>query len=262
MSIQGSPQRILDSVLPHEVTHMIFASHFRQPLPRWADEGGATSVEYASEKNKHRQMLDQFLRSGRGIAFSQMFAMTEYPPDIMPLYAQGYSLVEYLIRASGRRQFVEFLDDGLQSEDWSTAVARHYGVRDIGALQNAWLAWVAQGSPLTKPHDVQPAAANASLAADARRPRPEPNLLHRIRDKQSPPAPLAALAPVQITSSSAGQMAANVPQSAAKPLLTSGWRAPGAPMSSQAMSPPANDPPPIQVTCPPCTEQPRQTVLR
>lgn len=38
MTIQGSEERILDSVLPHEVTHTIFASHFRQPLPRWADE--------------------------------------------------------------------------------------------------------------------------------------------------------------------------------------------------------------------------------
>jgi hypothetical protein len=37
MTIQGSEQRVLDSVLPHEVTHTIFASHFRQPLPRWAD---------------------------------------------------------------------------------------------------------------------------------------------------------------------------------------------------------------------------------
>ncbi|HEY5314943.1 MAG TPA: hypothetical protein VIK18_20595, partial [Pirellulales bacterium] len=30
MNIQGSLERVLDSVLPHEVTHTIFASHFRQ----------------------------------------------------------------------------------------------------------------------------------------------------------------------------------------------------------------------------------------
>ena len=33
MTIQGSEERILDSVLPHEITHTIFASHFRRPLP-------------------------------------------------------------------------------------------------------------------------------------------------------------------------------------------------------------------------------------
>ena len=46
MTIQGSLVRILDSVLPHEVTHTIFATHFRQPLPRWADEGACTTVEH------------------------------------------------------------------------------------------------------------------------------------------------------------------------------------------------------------------------
>src|SRR5262245_20387831 len=30
MNIQGTRERILDSVLPHEVTHTIFASYFRQ----------------------------------------------------------------------------------------------------------------------------------------------------------------------------------------------------------------------------------------
>ena len=35
MTIQGSQERILDSVLPHEITHMVFASRFRRPLPRW-----------------------------------------------------------------------------------------------------------------------------------------------------------------------------------------------------------------------------------
>src|SRR5437870_511840 len=49
MNIQGSRERILDSVLPHEVTHTIFASYFRQPLPRWADEGACTTVEHPSE---------------------------------------------------------------------------------------------------------------------------------------------------------------------------------------------------------------------
>ena len=132
MSIQGSPERVLDSVLPHEITHMIFASHFRQPLPRWADEGGATSVEHASEKNKYRQILDQCLRTGRGIAFNPMFAMMDYPPDFMPLYAEGYSLAEYLILVGGRQEFVKFLDDGLKGDDWSGAVQRHYRQQDLG----------------------------------------------------------------------------------------------------------------------------------
>src|SRR5262249_19849545 len=90
MTIQGSLERILDSVLPHEVTHAVFATHFRQPLPRWADEGACTTVEHASERAKQQHMLVGFLQTGRGIAFSKMFAMREYPHDVMPLYSQGY----------------------------------------------------------------------------------------------------------------------------------------------------------------------------
>ena len=39
MTIVGSRERVYDSVLPHEITHMILASYFRRPVPRWADEG-------------------------------------------------------------------------------------------------------------------------------------------------------------------------------------------------------------------------------
>src|SRR5947207_1340835 len=72
MTIQGSLVRILDSVLPHEVTHTVFATHFRQPLPRWADEGACTTVEDYSERSKQQTMLIEFLRTNRGIPFSRM----------------------------------------------------------------------------------------------------------------------------------------------------------------------------------------------
>jgi hypothetical protein len=239
MTVQGSAQRILDSVLPHEITHMVYASHFRQPLPRWADEGGATSVEHVSEKNKHRVMLNEFLHTGRGIAFNQMFAMTDYPSDIMPLYAQGYSLAEFLIQTGGRRKYVEFLGDGLHSDNWSAAVQRHYGIQDLSALQNTWLAWVAQGMPTLRPQQAQPMPAGEMLAANARRPRPEPNLIYRTRDKQSPATPLA--------------------------LPASGWRTAGSTAAAALVSPTtpeSAEPPTVQVTHPQAMEQPRQTVLQ
>jgi hypothetical protein len=202
MTIQGSPQRVLDSVLPHEITHMIYASHFRQPLPRWADEGGATTVENIAERTKYQRMLDQFLRTGRGIAFSRMFAMTEYPPDVMPLYAQCYSLSEYLIQIGGRRKYIEFLDDGLKNNDWSGAVARNYGVGDLGRLQNSWLAWVKQGSPALNPGNNQPAAGASPemLAANSAAGRVQPGSIYQqpSQNRPSPPAviPAGRLVPV------------------------------------------------------------------
>jgi hypothetical protein len=147
MKIQGSEERVLDSVLPHEVTHTIFASYFRRPLPRWADEGACTTVEHAAERTKQQKMLITFLRTGHGIAFHEMFAMKEYPADVLPLYAQGYSLARFLIDQGGRQKFLEFVGDGMKNENWSAAIKGHYGYANLRDLQDRWLAWVKQGSP-------------------------------------------------------------------------------------------------------------------
>jgi len=198
MTIQGSAERIQDSVLPHEITHMILASHFRCPVPRWADEGAASTVEHPSERAKHRQHLVEFLQTHRGISFNRMFAMTEYPQDIMPLYAQGHSLADFLIQREGRRRFVAYLEDGMRDGQWGAATLRHYGIAELGTLQNTWLAWVAKGSPPLKPIDEPPAAIRQGplLAADGRLPRPEPNLIYRAGNA-SPKAPVVGrLVPV------------------------------------------------------------------
>ena len=147
MTIQGSEERILDSVLPHEVTHTIFATHFRRPLPRWADEGACTTVEHPVERARQHRLLIEFLTTQRGIAFPDMFAMREYPADVLPLYAQGYSLARYLIDRGGRHAYVAFLADGLASDDWSKALQRHYGVPTVAQMQTVWLDWVKQGCP-------------------------------------------------------------------------------------------------------------------
>jgi hypothetical protein len=168
MNIQGSRERILDSVLPHEVTHTIFASYFRQPLPRWADEGACTTVEHPSEVSKQERNLIQYLKTGRGIPFSQMFAMKEYPQDVMPLYAQGHSLSEWLIESQGRKAFLEFVGDGMKDENWPRAVHEHYGFSSLLEMQTAWNDWVKKGRPHLTP-GTSPIGQVASNTSDNRR---------------------------------------------------------------------------------------------
>lgn len=150
MHIQGTPERIIDSVLPHELTHTILATYFaplNKHVPRWADEGACTTVEHASEKKKHNDHLVQYLRTGRGISFNRMFSLKDYPRDILPLYAQGHSVVQFLIDQSGPRQFVSFLEDGMRSEDWEGAVRRTYLYETLGNLKEQWNQWIADGRP-------------------------------------------------------------------------------------------------------------------
>ncbi|MEX0678875.1 MAG: hypothetical protein WD063_17500 [Pirellulales bacterium] len=175
MTIQGSLVRILDSVLPHEVTHTVFATHFRQPLPRWADEGACTTVEHASERAKQQNMLIGFLRTGRGIAFSQMFVMREYPHDVMPLYSQGYSVARFLVSQGGKRKFLDYLSDGLRDENWTRATKAHYGFDSLRTLQDRWLAWVKQGSPALNVAGETPPLVAVKTPANAPGPRPGPD---------------------------------------------------------------------------------------
>jgi len=146
MNIQGSRERILDSVLPHEITHTIFATHFGRPLPRWADEGACTTVEHDSEKTKQDKFLIQFLTSDRGIPFNQMFKMKEYPPDILPLYSQGYSLARFFIQQGGKQKYVQYVGDGMRSNNWTATTQRYYGFKSLSDLQLTWVEWVRSGS--------------------------------------------------------------------------------------------------------------------
>ncbi|MDR1958991.1 MAG: hypothetical protein LBQ54_08105 [Planctomycetaceae bacterium] len=147
MKIQGSVEDLTTAVLPHEITHTIFASYFRCPLPRWLDEGGATTVENAEEQANYRRQLIHFLKTDRGIPFNNLVKMADYPADVMPLYAQGYSVVEYLIALKGHRNFVRFVTTGLLSENWGKSVQECYGIQNLGDLQLQWVAWVREGFP-------------------------------------------------------------------------------------------------------------------
>ena len=148
MEIQGSARRIVDSVLPHEITHMILATHFRRPIPRWLDEGAATSVEHASEKENYRYRLMQYLREDvrKCLPFNRMVALKEYPSDPMPFYSQGFSVVEYLLDLGGHQRLLDFAATAMESGDWNAAVRQHYGKENLGELQLAWVDWIATGA--------------------------------------------------------------------------------------------------------------------
>lgn len=299
MTIQGSLERVLDSVLPHEVTHTIFATHFRRPLPRWADEGSCTTVEHQSERMKQQVMLVDFLRTNRGIPFSRMFVMKEYPHDVMPLYSQGYSVARYLISQGGRRKFLDFLADGMQDENWSRAMQQHYGYPSLAALQASWLDWVRKGSPNVElaSQPAPSAAAPTVLASNERRPRPDANLIYRGQDGPSAgpmpgpvddPAPMARLINRTTNMASADERPDQAAATPASARPTQGWHVPNrtavgesvdrdaagsesvdpeapaaarAPAAAVSKEPPAGAQAGYQVTRPQPMQQSRQIIL-
>jgi hypothetical protein len=139
MEIQGELERLLHAVLPHEVTHTVFAYHFRRPVPRWADEGGAVLSEDDTERNRHDMLCRQILNTpGRAFPLRRLFALTEYPADVMALYAQGFSVTSFLVGKSNRQAFLRFVGDGM-ALGWDQAVMKHYQYRTVEELEQAWL---------------------------------------------------------------------------------------------------------------------------
>ncbi|MEO2013399.1 MAG: hypothetical protein ABGZ53_03410 [Fuerstiella sp.] len=150
MYVQGSMERILDSVLPHEVNHTIFASYFRRPLPRWADEGAATLFEDRSEQMKQLSLLNQVIESDRElISLRNLLTMKEYPKgyrQMLILYAEGYALADFLLQQGGRRRYLKFLADG-ERMGWTEAIKSNYHHGSVDSLQKNWQGWVMAGMP-------------------------------------------------------------------------------------------------------------------
>ena len=140
MNIEGPLDRLLSSVLPHEITHTVFAHYFRMPVPRWADEGGSVLSEDDLERNRHDQLVRQILNTpGRAIPLRRLFTLTQYPRDVMVLYAEGYSVTSYLVGLSSRSQFLAFIAQGMRG-DWDGAARAHYRFNSVEELEQAWLA--------------------------------------------------------------------------------------------------------------------------
>ena len=51
-------------------------------------------------------MTRQVLNQGRAIPLKKLLGMTEFPSDVMALYAEGYALTSYLVGRKDRRTFL------------------------------------------------------------------------------------------------------------------------------------------------------------
>ncbi|QDT53311.1 hypothetical protein Pan44_13270 [Caulifigura coniformis] len=214
MRVQGTLERILDSVVPHEVSHTIFACHFRRPLPRWADEGAATLVEHISERKRQMDILQQVTRTRDRIPLAQLLQIDEYPKDmqkVLALYAEGYSLADFLVKwhgDRGKQVYLEFLKDALAT-NWESAFRKHYGFQSLAELDQHWDRWVIAGSPEIRRDDAALALANqpaarpspsgviaVAAAEETPRARPGKEIMVRGQSEQPAPAPVDTPRPI------------------------------------------------------------------
>jgi hypothetical protein len=151
MHIEGPLDRLLASVLPHEITHTVFAHYFRRPVPRWADEGGAVLSEDDQERTQHDLMVRRILNAGKAIPLARLFGLTEYPHDVGALYAEGFSVANFLVDNSNRKTFLDFVAYGM-TYGWDGAAQTYFRYTNVNQLEQAWI------DSLRKPKRQQPTA--------------------------------------------------------------------------------------------------------
>jgi hypothetical protein len=139
MFLNGPLPAILDGVLPHEVGHTVLAEHFRRPIPRWADEGAAILSETGGAPKLHQKRARELLANGRAMRLTHLFGLRDYPADVGPLYAEGYSVSRFLVEKKDRATYLKFITAGM-TDGWESAVSSSYGYESIDALEQAWIA--------------------------------------------------------------------------------------------------------------------------
>lgn len=137
--MHGEVDKVLVTVLPHEVTHTVLAGNFGTfHVPRWLDEGIAVLEENGTIRD-HARSLPGFRKDGTLFTTRELLALDDYPAPkrIGAFYAQSVTLVELLAaHKNGPHGVTKFAQDAVKG-DIDAALQRHYG-KSVDALHAEW----------------------------------------------------------------------------------------------------------------------------
>lgn len=129
-----------DSILPHEMTHIIFREFIgaKAPLPLWIDEGVAGSQEQSNLKTRleiARGLVakEQYIKLDK---FSEIYALVDITPYVF--YSQATSLIVFLIKEQGREGFLDFSRALRDGKDWKEAIFSVYHFSSLDEMEKEW----------------------------------------------------------------------------------------------------------------------------
>lgn len=147
----------LSETLKHEVCHLLLHHHIREEhLPRWLDEGlcqwvsdGLTELTFRTSEDA----LQQAVLTGRVFGLAELSETFPARPEEMALaYAEGKSVVAYIIRRYGVDGLLGMLDHLKTGHDLETALDRAFSLSARGLERKwrrhlsgrvSWLTWIA-----------------------------------------------------------------------------------------------------------------------
>lgn len=141
--IQG--EDFLDSVLPHEMGHLIFREFVGQKrwIPLWLDEGVACFSEAKSRPERFR-IARSLVRADMYIPLEDLTRINSPDSIILPVifYSQAASLVDFLLTNYGKDDFLDFSRKVRDGENWREALRSVYDFKTVAKMEEAWVEYL------------------------------------------------------------------------------------------------------------------------
>lgn len=135
-----------DSILPHEMTHIIFREFIgdRKDLPLCLDEGVASSQEKSNLINRLAVAKDS-INQNNYLKLDQLFKIRD-SGSITPylFYAESASLAIFLIEEYGSMKFLDFCRKLRDGEPWAQALFREYHFANFEEMEQGWKNYILQ----------------------------------------------------------------------------------------------------------------------
>jgi tetratricopeptide (TPR) repeat protein len=140
IDLAGDNPQLLTAALPREVTHVVLADIFPDPLlPRWADESMAILAEPRANVERYLRLVPRCRREGKLFPVGSLVTSTDFPDAaaITGFYAESVSLVDMLVAQGGEKAFSIFLRDAPRY-GYEKALQRNYQIKSFQELQDRW----------------------------------------------------------------------------------------------------------------------------
>jgi hypothetical protein len=132
-----------DSLLPHEIGHIVFRESIGpREVPLWLEEGVASYLEQAKRFGSEKAVLNA-IKNNTFIPLSELSKINSYAlkqrSDVELFYAESVNIVSYLIEKFGAEAFSDFcrkIKDGKSFED-ALAYA-YFDIRNQRDLSEFW----------------------------------------------------------------------------------------------------------------------------
>ena len=146
-------QGFLDSLLPHEITHLIFRDYvgFKGEVPLWLDEGVA-QWEEPEKRRIARAVMKSYLINDYAYPLVHLCQLdirnVNVEFAVRLFYTQSISIIEFLVTRYGTDKFIIFCRELRDGKNLEEALKFSYptNIRNLKDLEEQWKSHVLEAS--------------------------------------------------------------------------------------------------------------------